>query len=67
MQPGVSGQEIALAGKGFNADVESRYRSTHSRADYASVDRMEAMRVSRDEMIRFLEDGNVKSTEGGAK
>jgi SH3-like domain-containing protein len=62
-----SSQEIALAGKGFNADVESRYRSAHRRADYASVDRMESMRVTREEMVQFLTAGNVKPTEGGAR
>lgn len=66
-QAGASGQEIALAGKGFNSDVEARYRTTHSRADYASVDRMEAMKVSREEMISFLTDGNVKPVEGGVQ
>ncbi len=62
-----SGQEIALAGKGFNADVESRYRSAHRQADYASVNRMESMRVTREEMVQFLTEGNVKPTEGGAR
>lgn len=65
-QSGASSQEIALAGKGFNSDVEARYKSSHARADYASVDRMEAVRVSREEMISFLKDGNVKP-EGGAQ
>lgn len=65
-QAGASGQEIALAGKGFNSEVESRYRNTH-RVDFTWVDRMESIRVSGDEMVRFLNDGQVKSSEGGSK
>jgi uncharacterized protein YgiM (DUF1202 family) len=66
-QPVANSQEIALAGKGFNADVEAQYRRSNARIDYAWVDRMETMRVSRDQMISFLEGGNIKPTEGGKR
>ncbi len=66
-QSAATGQEVALAGKGFNADVEAKYKATHGKLDFASVDRMELMKVSREEMIKFLNDGAVKSPEGGAK
>jgi uncharacterized protein YgiM (DUF1202 family) len=64
---GASGQEIALAGKGFNPQVEEAYRKGHPRADYAAVDRMEAIRVSPPQMISFLGEGNITPREGGAK
>jgi SH3-like domain-containing protein len=64
---GNTSQEIALAGKGFNADVESQYRKSHKSADYAWVDRMEMMRVTQNEMVTFLKDGAVKPPEGGVK
>ncbi len=66
-QQAATSKEVALAGKGFNADVESRYRSTHTRVDFSWVDRMESIRVSREEMIRFLDEGAVKSAEGGVR
>jgi hypothetical protein len=64
---GNTSQEIALAGKGFNADVESQYRRSHKSADYTWVDRMESMRVTQNEMMTFLKDGAVKPSEGGVK
>jgi hypothetical protein len=64
---GASEQEIALAGKGFNAAVEKQYRSTHANVDFLWVDRMEAMWVSREDMVAFLTAGDVKPSEGGAK
>ncbi len=66
-QSGASGQEIALAGKGFNEDVEAQYRKNNSRIDYTWVNRMETIRISRDQMISFLDEGKVKSPEGGRK
>jgi len=62
-----SGDELALAGKGFNADVEARFRASHRDVDFASVDRMEAMTVSPAEMIVFLKEGGLKSRTGGAQ
>jgi SH3-like domain-containing protein len=66
-QPAASNQEIALAGKGFNSSVEAQYRKSNATIDYTWVDRMEAVRVSRDQMMSFLESGKVKPTEGGRK
>lgn len=66
-QTGASGKEIALAGKGFNPEVEASYRKGHPRADYASVNLMESIRVTPPEMIRFLAEGNITPREGGAK
>ena len=62
-----SGQEVALAGKGFNAEVESKYRQTHKGADYAEVNRMEQTVISPREMMSFLKEGGVRPVEGGVK
>ncbi len=62
-----SGQEVALAGKGFNAEVESRYSKTHRGADYASVNRMERRMVSPREMTTFLKEGGLRPAEGGLR
>jgi uncharacterized protein YgiM (DUF1202 family) len=62
-----SGKEVALAGKGFNADVEAQYRKGHQNANYAAVDRMEQIRIASQEMVAFLDRGEVKPATGGGK
>jgi len=57
-QTGVSGKEIALAGKGFNAEVEADYRKRHG-GDYAAVDRMERSTFAPERVIAFLTAGGV--------
>ncbi len=59
-----SSQEVALAGKGFNQQVENEFKDRHSAIDFGWVDRMEAMGVSHDAITRFLADG---SNDGGAQ
>lgn len=62
-----SGKEVALAGKGFNAEVEAQYRKGHQNANYAAVDRMELVRISPQEMAAFLDKGEVKPAPGGVQ
>lgn len=59
----VSGQEMALAGKGFNAQVEQQYRQAHG-GDFASVDRMEKDTVQTARLISFLQEGGVEPQGG---
>lgn len=59
-----SGEELALAGKGFNEEVEGAYRAGHPDVDYAWVDRMEKFDVSIDESVDFLADGGVEPKGG---
>jgi hypothetical protein len=59
-----SSEELTLAGKGFNAQVESAYRQGHRALDYATIDRMEGLVVSQNQMSRFLADGGVTPEEG---
>lgn len=66
-QVAASGEEIALAGKGFNSDVEAQYKKGHSALDYTWVDEMETFKVSPREMISFLKSGGVQPPEGGAR
>jgi uncharacterized protein YgiM (DUF1202 family) len=66
-QSAASSQEIAMAGKGFNSDVEAQYRKNNARIDYTWVNRMETFKVSREQMITFLDAGKVKPPEGGKK
>lgn len=60
---GVSSDEVALAGKGFNEQVEKKLR-TEGRLDYAWVDRMAAFTVSADQIVQFRAQGHLP---GGAQ
>jgi len=52
-------REVALAGKGFNSEVENSYRTQQGNLNYADVDRTEAIIVNEDELRRFLETGGL--------
>jgi hypothetical protein len=54
----VSANEVALAGKGFNQEVEDAYRN-QGNLNYADVDLVEAITVSEDDLRRFLEEGRL--------
>lgn len=62
-----SGKEITLAGKGFNPETEKEFKSRHAGADFASVDRMETIRITPAQIRDFLGSGALKSSEGGAR
>lgn len=62
-----SGKEITLAGKGFNPDTEKDFKSKHTEADFASVDRMEKVKLTPAQIQSFLQSGSLKSTEGGVR
>jgi uncharacterized protein YgiM (DUF1202 family) len=53
-----SASEIALAGKGFNQEVEDNYKKTGT-MNYADVDRVERITVQETTLRRFLEDGRL--------
>jgi hypothetical protein len=68
VQTTATGGEIALAGKGFNEEVEKQYKNLNQNLDYAWLDRMERFQVSPEEMQAFLKQGEVvPGEEGGAK
>jgi len=51
-------REVALAGKGFNQEVEASYRR-QGNLNYADVDRVEAITVNEADLIRFLQEGRL--------
>lgn len=59
-----SSDEIALAGKGFNEQVEEKYKKNNKKIDFSWVDKMENIVVSQDEMVSFLRQGGMK-VKGG--
>ncbi|MDR2965370.1 MAG: hypothetical protein LBU88_06310 [Treponema sp.] len=59
----VSARETAMAGKGFNQEVETTYREQNRSLNYADVDRVEGISVTEEELRRFLEEGRLKMGE----
>lgn len=64
---GVSGEELALAGKGFNSQVEAEFKAENRNIDFTWVDRMETFVVSPDEATVFLSEGKVEPAPGGTR
>jgi SH3-like domain-containing protein len=50
--------ELALAGKGFSAEVETEYKRSAS-MDYSGVDAMESQTVSGQVLYQFLQEGHL--------
>jgi uncharacterized protein YgiM (DUF1202 family) len=53
-----SNSELALAGKGFNQEVENAYKARGS-LNYADVDKTEAQNVPEQELYDFLTEGHL--------
>jgi uncharacterized protein YgiM (DUF1202 family) len=53
-----SAQEIAMAGKGFNEEVENAYKSSGN-LNYAAVDATEALKVEESELYDFITEGHL--------
>lgn len=64
-QTGASSDELALAGKGFNSDVEAKFKADHKDIDFKWVDRMEKMRVTPEQSRDFFKDGGLSALEKG--
>ncbi|NOQ35287.1 MAG: SH3 domain-containing protein [Methylococcaceae bacterium] len=58
----VSGEEVSLAGKGFNSDVEKAYRSQHGSLGYAWIDKMEKVEITGAELEQFASKSDFKVT-----
>jgi hypothetical protein len=56
---GTSADEVALAGKGFNPEVESSYRSQNPQLDFAAVDAIQRYQVTEEDLKRFIEKGGL--------
>ncbi|MBL6987635.1 MAG: SH3 domain-containing protein [Methylobacter sp.] len=59
---GASGKEIALAGKGFNPDVENAYKASHQQVSFVWVDKMEKYAVNKADIAQFIKDGGLRET-----
>ena len=65
-QTSASSGEMALAGKGFNSDVEAQFKANHKNIDFSWVDRMEKIKIPPLEIREFVKDGQLAS-HGGVK
>lgn len=61
-----SADEVALAAKGFNKQVEESYKAKNKNLSYAWVEKMLKMKVSAAQIKAFLEKGKLGEF-GGAK
>ncbi len=59
-----SGEELALAGKGFNSNVESKYKSRNPALDFTWIDRMEQIDYPLGELEAFLRKGGLGDAGG---
>ena len=56
---GASGEEVALAGKGFSKEVEAEYKKQNKERDYTWVDWMGKQTVPPDQLVQFLKQGDL--------
>jgi len=55
----VSKEEVALAGKGFNKQVEKAFHEKHPDLDFETVDRIEAFTVPESGLRKFMKNGGL--------
>lgn len=55
----VGSEEVALAGKGFNKEVEAEYKKQNPTLDYAWVDWMGQQKIPNDQLVQFLKQGGL--------
>lgn len=56
---GTSSDEVSLAGKGFNPQVESGYRTSGKNLNYAAVDEISRLAVSDKTLELFIKQGGL--------
>jgi uncharacterized protein YgiM (DUF1202 family) len=59
--------EVALAGKGFNKQVEDSYKGKHAEVSFVWVDRMIQIRIGLAQVQDFLAKGRLAGLTGGGK
>ena len=67
VRTGATQDELALAGKGFNEQVEAAFRKENRNLDFTWINRMETFKVSPELMNTFLAQGSVVPPAEGGK
>ena len=62
-QGGVSGEDVALAGKGFNEKVEKEYQQKNPKLNFKAVDMMEKLAVDEKHQAKFIAEGKLAAKE----
>jgi hypothetical protein len=65
MKTQASASEVALAGKGFNKQVEDNYKSKHGEANFAAVDKMLKISIQPSDVESFIKNGKLGESGGG--
>jgi hypothetical protein len=64
VEQAASSDEITLAGKGFNQQVENDFKSKNPQVDFTWINKMEKMAVSQNQIQAFIKKGQL-SPKGG--
>lgn len=59
VEQAASSDELTLAGKGFNQQVEKDFKSKNPNVDFARINQMEKMVVSQKQIQVFIEEGKL--------
>jgi uncharacterized protein YgiM (DUF1202 family) len=62
VQTGASADDLALAGKGFSADIEAEFKKQNRNISFAPVDKMEKMKASPVQIQAFIAQGGLKQS-----
>lgn len=62
-----SADELALAGKGFSAEVEAQYTTEATAHIYTLIDEIEATPVDKDGLWEFIQQGELSDGSGGER
>jgi hypothetical protein len=54
-----SGDEVAIAGKGFNPQVEAAYKRQNPSLNFQAVNTIENYRVSENKLVNFIQGGRL--------
>jgi uncharacterized protein YraI len=60
-----SADEVALAGKGFNKQVEESYRAKHKDVSFVWVDKMLQIKIAAAQVEEFMKKGKLGEFGGG--
>lgn len=55
----VSAEEVSLAGKGFNPQVESGYRNSSNKLNYSAVDEIVSFKINEKDLESFVMRGGL--------
>lgn len=59
VEKAATSDELALAGKGFNKEVEDSFKAKNPKVDFSQIDRMEGITVSQPQITAFVREGGL--------